>query len=466
MKKLGIVIADGVGYRNFVMSDFLKESKLQFDKIVIYSGLLKSVYTAKDLVGVEFRELDIYHESKTSWFYRKLKEVAHLQHHKGYFGIKCSLDNGNPKTVRTNRAKLTKLIYLLAKFLNSEKWIKKFEKLQYQSFKKENCYKTYLEYFKEDRPTHLFFTHQRPANLAPVLGAAKDCSIKTSSFIFSWDNLASKGRMLGTFDSFLVWSSLMKDELKYFYPQTNSNKIHIIGTPQFEPYVLERYFKEKKYFYSRFGLEEFKKTIYYSCGDVSTSKSDPLYIDTIAKFIVNNQIEEPVNFIVRTSPAEDGSRFLELKKQYPFIKWNFPKWNLTRENHTEVWSQRVPEFEDLCDLRALLMYADVNINMCSTMSLDFMIFNKPVINAVFGNEVNGLYNDQKYLNYTHYKSVAESGSVNVALSEAELLDAINDSLKNPLKFEKQRKEILNLEIGKPLKDTSKRIVKALIELSE
>ena len=33
------------------------------------------------------------------------------------------------------------------------------------------------------------------------------------------------------------------------------------------------------------------------------------------------------------------------------------------------------------------------------MSLDAMFFDKPVINPVFGNEKNGLYNDQKYLNF-------------------------------------------------------------------
>jgi hypothetical protein len=39
------------------------------------------------------------------------------------------------------------------------------------------------------------------------------------------------------------------------------------------------------------------------------------------------------------------------------------------ENHAEAWSQRIPSTEDIKDLRALLQYADLNVNMCSTMSL-------------------------------------------------------------------------------------------------
>ena len=138
-----------------------------------------------------------------------------------------------------------------------------------------------------------------------------------------------------------------------------------------------------------------------------------------------------VNLVVRTSPAEDGSRFKEIKERFPFIIWNFPKWKITRQNHPEPWSQRVPFKEDIEDLRSLLEYCDLNINMCSTMSLDFMIFDKPVINPVFGNEKNELYNDQKYLKYAHYERVVQSGAVAIVKNKEELIESINFSLENP-----------------------------------
>ncbi len=100
-----------------------------------------------------------------------------------------------------------------------------------------------------------------------------------------------------------------------------------------------------------YGLTFLTKTICYSCGDVSTSKSDPLYIKTIAEAISKGEITEPVNLLVRTSPAEDATRFLSLKEEYPFIKWNYPKWVLSRDNHQETWSQRIPTTEDIIDLK-------------------------------------------------------------------------------------------------------------------
>jgi hypothetical protein len=39
MKKIGIVITDGVGYRNFILSDFMVEAQKQFSRVVLLSCL-------------------------------------------------------------------------------------------------------------------------------------------------------------------------------------------------------------------------------------------------------------------------------------------------------------------------------------------------------------------------------------------------------------------------------------------
>ena len=110
------------------------------------------------------------------------------------------------------------MIYFFTRFIHSNNSILFAEKLQFLSFSKNKVTKSYLQLLQEDQPTHVFFTHQRPPYLAPFLYAGIQLKISMSTFIFSWDNLASKGRMLGTFDYFLVWSDLMKNELLYFYP--------------------------------------------------------------------------------------------------------------------------------------------------------------------------------------------------------------------------------------------------------
>ncbi len=465
MKKLGIVITDGVGFRNFIMSDFIAEATKQFDSVVIYSGLPIYAYNAISHSKIIVKELDVYLESKPVWFFRKWKEVAHLHKYKSFYGMKDNLETGYPKN-NSVRALLVKLIYCCTRFIHSNGSILLAEKLQFLSFSNNKINKSYTQLLNEDKPSHVFFTHQRPPYIAPFLYAAQQLKIPVSTFIFSWDNLASKGRMLGVFDYFLVWSHLMKAELLYFYPNVRKQDVKVVGTPQFEPYVMSKYETTAELFYTKFNLDANLKTVCYSCADVSIGQNDSIIISTIANAIRKNAIKPKAQLIVRTSPAEDDSRFKSVRDEFPEIKWNVPKWILTRENHAESWSQRIPSEFDIADLRSLLENVDLNINMCSTMSLDFMLFDKPVINTVFGNPENGLYNDQRFLKYGHFKKVVDSQSVTIAKSEKELIDQINEALINPKKRTTQRKAMIDLQISEPLEGTSKRIASTLFNLND
>lgn len=465
MKKIGIVITDGVGFRNFVMSNFIAEAVIQFDKIIIYSGLPKSSYDDYANPKLEIIELPVFYEGKSTWVFRKWKEFGHLQKFKKFYGMNDNLVSGLPRN-NSARSLIIKGIYFFTKYVNSNSSILFAEKLQFLSFSKNKITKRYFEILKKDKPSHLFFTHQRPPYLAPFLYAAIQLKIPTSTFIFSWDNLASKGRMLGTFDKFLVWSKLMKEELLYFYPNAKSENVHIVGTPQFEPYVLDKYKLSREVFISKFGLDLSKKIICYSCADVSIGPNDPLVIRTIAEALRNDKINAEAQLLVRTSPAEDDSRFKAIRDEFPEIIWNVPKWILTREDHQESWSQRIPSEEDIMDLRALLENADLSINMCSTMSLDFMLFDKPVINTVFGNVENGLYNDQRFLNYVHYKKVIDGNAVTIAKGKNELIEQINLALDHPEEREQERRAMIDLQIGQNLQGTSKRIASTLASFND
>jgi hypothetical protein len=264
----------------------------------------------------------------------------------------------------------------------------------------------------------------------------------------------------------LVWSKLMKEELLYFYPDVNDNAVKVVGTPQFEPYVMSKYDTKTEDFYRKFGLDADTKIICYSCADVSIGQNDPIVIKAIANAIRKNYIKTKAQLIVRTSPAEDDSRFKANREEFPEIIWNVPKWILTRENHVETWSQRIPSEEDITDLCSLLENIDLNINMCSTMSLDFMLFDTPVINTVFGNIKNGLYNDQRFLDYGHFKKVVDSGSVTIAKNEDELILQINTALNNPKERTSQRKAMIDLQVSEPLEGTSKRIAEALSHMND
>jgi hypothetical protein len=64
MKKLGIVITDGVGFHKFEVTSLLK----QFDKVTIYSGLPISAFPTKLIEMVDIRELTVLRNLSLTWF--------------------------------------------------------------------------------------------------------------------------------------------------------------------------------------------------------------------------------------------------------------------------------------------------------------------------------------------------------------------------------------------------------------
>jgi hypothetical protein len=457
---IGVVISDGVGYRNFIYSNFLPKAIVQFEKIVIFTYLPLDCYKEIKSTNLEIVECNVIPERFVSWILRKIKEIAHLKKNsRNNFGIKDNYLSNYPKNWAI-RSLITRLIFLFTNFLYWEWFIQWIERLQMLTIKNITS-KDLLSKIKQ--LDYVFFSHQRPPFALPILKLAKRFKKKTGAFIFSWDNLPSKGRMMGNFNDYYVWSDLMKGDLSEFYPNVSTNNVFVVGTPQFESYVMPDFFISNEEFRNRLGIPGEKKIITFSCGDITTSKNDELYIEIIANAVDKRLFGENFILLVRTSPAESADRFNKLKSNFKNIIWNVPDWNLVRDNHPEPWSQRLPSKNDIEILRAILTYSEIGVNMCSTMSLDFMLFDKPVINPVFGNTGNHLYDDQRFLNYRHYDVVVKSGAVGIAKNEIELIHQITNSIQSPAARLNEQKKLINLEIGIDLPIISETLIKTLKE---
>lgn len=458
-KVIGIVITDGVGYRNFILSNFFEEVVKNYKQVIILSCLPKSIY-GNLIEKCKIIEIDVLKESFYTWFFRKGKELNHLRLNlKDNFGIQDNFDLMYTKS-KSIRGFSIRFLHILSKITASENIIHLFYSLQKKSFSNNKLIESYHKIIKENKISLLFFTHQRPPYIASLLYVSEKQNIPTSTFIFSWDNIASKGRMAGDFNYYFVLSNLMKKELLKFYSGINENQIKIVGTPQFEPYIMEKFGYSKNELIKKFDLKPEIPIIFFTCND-SSSENDPLYLDYLAESINANRLSSSVNLIVRTSPAEDPTRFENLKEKYEFIKWNFPDWELRQSGHQEPWTQRVPSHEDVSDLKSLLAHCDVCINVLSTITLDSFLFGKPVINPVFGNEKNEYFDDQKFLKYEHLQHLVNSNSSMIVKNQEEFINAVNLVLSNNDKKENERNEFVNLQIRLPLEGTSKRIVEVL-----
>ena len=108
--------------------------------------------------------------------------------------------------------------------------------------------------------------------------------------------------------------------------------------------------------------------------------------------------------------------------------------------------------------------ADVNVNMASTMSIDFALRDTPVVNIGFDQDPTGR-RAESYYQFTHYRPVVELGAVRVAASPDELAVHVSAYLDRPELDRDGRRAIVDLELGVPVGESSAAVVGALAAIS-
>jgi hypothetical protein len=239
-----------------------------------------------------------------------------------------------------------------------------------------------------------------------------------------------------------------------------------VGTPQFDPYADAALRWPREEFLGRIGADPARRLICYSGGDTLTCPEDPLHVDVLMGLVRSGWIKAPVQVLVRPAPVDDGSRYQAVRRKYPEMIFAQPAWLHTQPGN---WARCIPRAEDVRFLANLTHHADVNVNLASTMTLDFAIHDRPVVNVAF--DVSNpppcgrppLW--EFYYRFEHYRPVVELGAARFARSPEQLADHVNAYLENPALEREPRRRLVELEVGVPIGQSSRRVVETLRRIS-
>src|SRR5690606_8761137 len=107
---------------------------------------------------------------------------------------------------------------------------------------------------------------------------------------------------------------------------------------------------------------------------------------------------------------------------------------------------------------------DLNINLASTMTLDFAIHDKPVVNVAFDvadPPPFGVPLWEYFYRFEHYRPVVELGAARFARSPEELAEHVNAYLQDSALDHEARRRLVELQVGIPIGQSSRRIVQVL-----
>jgi hypothetical protein len=453
--KAALVLPDGVGIRNFLLGSFLSQARgrLSLEVFTSIPEARRSLYEASDEPRLSWHAYEDYHDTPSLFMLRNAISYAHM-YSVDTWGMRCVRELPITGSVKRRTAgHLAKWAGRAARRVGATPYL--VDRLSSQVARLPEMAR-YRQLFQRIQPDVVLSSNQRPFGVLPVVLAARALGIPTATCIFSWDNLTSKGRIAAPFDHYLVWSELMRGELLRYYPHVDPDHVHVVGAVQFDPYADSRCLMSRQEFFRSLGADPARPLICYSAGEPIGCPEDQAHIAVLMRLIRSGRIARNPQVVLRPVPTIDGSRFDDVRRQYPELIYAKPQWVPGGDS----WTMSLPSAADVHFLANLTQHADLNINVGSTMTLDFSIHDKPVVNIAFdcGNPPPGW---QYYYLFHHYQPVVEHEVALIARSVDEFADHINTYLRDPGLHRANRRWFVDLEVGAPIGDAGGRIVEQL-----
>jgi len=254
---------------------------------------------------------------------------------------------------------------------------------------------------------------------------AKNQGLKVLGFVNSWDHLTTDGPVLKGLDEFITWNEKTIEELRTV--QKINKPTHNIGPIQMDNNFTPSYLLTEADFKNYFKIDQTKKIVVFGVYNKRLGDHEV----GLADFLTRKKILADKNafLIIRGHPkdqsfAERYGRFL-----------NFPDMALCQNGRlfTANWQQSMPDGRLLNSL-----LKNCALVMCgpTTLTLDALQFNKPVINLAFDGDLKLPAANSIKIRYAwdHYRPLLKYQAFHYVESYPELVSAITASLAEPEKL--------------------------------
>lgn len=453
MKKIVLVVPDGVGIRNFLYTRFLDLLAAEAE-VVAWHVLPEHVLATQEGRAVRFEPLPYVREGLAARVLRQAKIYAqlHWRYEEDAAEVMLRFRRPSGGAVGALPRTVGHAAHLLGHLVPTPDGAAWLDRCHATAASRDGDLAPFAAFLRAERPDVVFCTHQRASRAVPALLAARRLGIPTATFIYSWDNLP-KGRMAVHADRLLVWSDAMKAELLLYYPEMDPRRVHVVGTPQFEPHLDPALARPREEFLGGLGFDPARPVVCFSGDDEMTSPFDPAYLADLAG------ISEPPQILFRRAPTDVSGRYAGVLARFPEIAVCDPAWRAGDGD----WTQVAPLPEDLGLLANVARHCDAVVNLGSTMGLDFAVFDKPAVYVAYNPSGAGDWDVMDLYRLPHFRCVHALQPVLWARSAAELGTQVRRALDRPGEKSEARARWLREVVAFPLDRASERCVEALLE---
>ncbi len=455
-----LVAPRGEALRNFVYSDTLRVLS-ENSRVTVLSVVDDDQILSRFRSHAEILPLRYYREHPAVAAVRGVSELAHFRHLWSEVAKEVwqrRIDEAETSAQRLRRRATNAFAACLA----HQPGLRALDSIEQSLSWRMRRTEEFVRLFGKDRPDIVFnCSHiHGPAAEEPLRAAAK-LGIPTAGFIFSWDNLTSRSRIHTPYDYYFVWHEKMRRDLLRIYPHVTPDRVIVTGTPQFDFHFKPEFALDREDLCQRVGADPERPIVLYTAGMDTHFPEEHRTVEAVARIVQRLPMRPKPQLLVRTYIKGTSAEMESLAARkledvvFPQVLW------------TKRWL--TPLYDDLAVYAGMLRHASLGINVASTVSLELLLHNKPVINLGFDPPGSNLPHSMRYerhLTFDHYRPVADSGAVMVARSEQELESMVRRGLEEPATQGPQTEILLKDMFGDMLDGRSgRRVATTLLDLA-